>query len=361
MIIPSIKLPNVSEEINTEILVPLIQRWSLFGSLAIRGIHVEQVVSLESIIRMTAGKVDLYLGFENEENGAIDLLNAGASYVLTKETPTDPGPIPEDKRAYWIAEESPDQSISPGHFVELPNPTSERLAELEMARIDALVEVDLLENDIELIVRFFESVLVSDRPDGLWSTVIVDPLGVALGLAYSSRESLAHAIEHRVGTYFSRSRNDLWIKGETSGATQQLLGVRLDCDRDCLRFQVTQDEPGFCHLKRYTCFGKERNFQSVIQRLSQRMNDDDESSFTRKLATDAKMLRTKLVEEANELAEASEEKDSSEVTWEAADLFYFSLIAMLKHGVSLSDVEGELARRMNRVVRRKNKLESKSS
>jgi phosphoribosyl-ATP pyrophosphohydrolase/phosphoribosyl-AMP cyclohydrolase/histidinol dehydrogenase len=219
-----------------------------------------------------------------------------------------------------------------------------------MARVNCLVDVGQLTP--ELITDFFKTVLVTDRPDGLWSTVIVDPLGVALGLAYSNYESLLHAIESRCGTYWSRSRDGLWIKGETSGATQQLLGIRMDCDRDCLRFKVTQDPPGFCHRDTHTCFGQERTIQSVIERLTARIGETDEKSFTRKLANDSQMLENKLLEEAKELSVASQSDDKNEIAWEAADVLYFSLVAMLKNGVSLDRVYQELARRLNRVVRR---------
>ena len=113
--------------------------------------------------------------------------------------------------------------------------------------------------------------------------------GIALGLAYSNRESLHHAIETRNGTYWSRSRDSLWVKGATSGATQQLLGIRLDCDSDCLRFMVTQDPPGFCHKNRHTCFGEERSIATVLHRLAQRIESSNEKSFTRRLATDARL------------------------------------------------------------------------
>ena len=178
------------------------------------------------------------------------------------------------------------------------------------------------------------------------------------GLGFSNTESLAYAIENRVGTYYSRSRDGLWVKGETSGATQQLLGIRFDCDRDCLQFRVTQSAPGFCHRNSYTCFGEYRSIQTVMQRLVERINDADPKSFTRKLAGDAAMLETKLLEEAKELSDASQADDDYEIAWEAADVLYFSLVAMLKNGVTLDRVYDELSRRMNRVVRRKNKLEN---
>src|SRR5690606_40308858 len=85
--------------------------------------------------------------------------------------------------------------------------------------------------------------LASDRPDGLWPTVVVDEGGAALGLAWSSRESLRQAIDTGRGVYQSRSRG-LWVKGETSGASQELLMVSADCDRDSLRFVVRQHGTG---------------------------------------------------------------------------------------------------------------------
>jgi phosphoribosyl-ATP pyrophosphohydrolase/phosphoribosyl-AMP cyclohydrolase/histidinol dehydrogenase len=144
----------------------------------------------------------------------------------------------------------------------------------------------------------------------------------------------------------------LWVKGLTSGATQQLLGIRFDCDRDCLRFTVTQDAPGFCHRNTHTCFGEERSIATVMQRLKQRIDSPDAKSFTKKLANDADLLRKKLLEEAGELAEAAQLDDRYEVAWEAADVLYFSLVAMLNNGVGLEEVYAELSRRMNRIVRR---------
>ena len=150
----------------------------------------------------------------------------------------------------------------------------------------------------------------------------------------------------------------LWIKGETSGATQQLLGVRFDCDRDCLQFRVTQSAPGFCHRDTYTCFGKYRSIQTVMQRLIERINDSPiQNPSLANLPMMRRCWRPNLLEEAKELSEASQTDDVCEIAWEAADVLYFSLVAMLKNGVTLDRVYDELARRMNRVVRRKNKLE----
>ena len=95
-----------------------------------------------------------------------------------------------------------------------------------------------------------------------------------------------------------------------------------------------------------------------MQRLKELIDSPDAKSFISKLANDAVMLQKKLLEEAGELSEANQGDDRYEVAWEAADVMYFSLVAMLNNGVGLDEVYAELARRMNRIVRRKNKLES---
>lgn len=357
MIIPTIEYQPAADP--TE-LVQQLTHWSLFGQVALTGVEPANCESLEPVVKRIGGLVDLTIELtQPDQPVALALLNAGASFILSENPDQDFGAVPDDRVRFAMTAGSPDEAVPSGFLVSLPQPTAQRIAELEMARVDCLVTADSLNAD--LITDFFKAVLVSDRPDELWSTVIVDPLGTALGLAYSNYESLHHAIENRVGTYWSRSRGGLWIKGETSGATQQMINIRMDCDRDCLRFMVTQDPPGFCHRDTHSCFGPERTIQSVMQRLTSRINETDEKSFTRKLANDAKMLETKLLEEAKELSQASQQDDDYEIAWEAADVLYFSLVAMLKNGVTLERVHQELGRRMNRVVRRKNKLENPES
>ena len=352
MIIPTLSADQATPE--------KIQDWSLFGRLAILGIGGQHVDVLETTIKKTGGSVDLILeACDLSEADCLKLLNVGGSLIMCDTAVADAyETIPAERTIHSLAVDTPDQAVPKNHLVRMSDPQPNRMAELEMARVDCLIDADFLVENNDVIASFFEQVLVSDRPDGLWSTVIVDPLGVALGLAYSNTESLAYAIENRVGTYYSRSRDGLWVKGETSGATQQLLGIRFDCDRDCLQFRVTQSAPGFCHRNSYTCFGEYRSIQTVMQRLVERINDADPKSFTRKLAGDAAMLETKLLEAAKELSDASQADDDYEIAWEAADVLYFSLVAMLKNGVTLDRVYDELSRRMNRVVRRKNKLEN---
>ena len=327
MIVPQVTVDLGSLAADDDQLVQQLKHWGFLGSvlLTVDGSANE---SLQKVIYQTIKKVsgfcDLLIQFEQADNeAAIEMLNVGGSQLVVG---------------------------SASQMEAWPSVPRERI-EL-VSDIEHLKPVSELEQQPEIITQFFVSRLRSDRPDGFWPTVICDPLGVALGLAYSNEQSLAHAIATRQGTYWSRSRDELWIKGASSGATQQLLGIRTDCDSDCLRFTVTQGPPGFCHKKTYTCFGEERSIATVLQRLAERIESSNEKSFTRRLATDAKLLEKKLLEEAQELSEASQLDDRYEVAWETADVFYFSLVAMLKKGVGLEEVYAELARRMNRVVRR---------
>jgi len=190
--------------------------------------------------------------------------------------------------------------------------------------------------------------LESDRPDGLWPTVVVDPSGVALGLAWSNAQSVRTAVERRAGVYHSRKRG-LWIKGETSGATQELLRIDADCDRDVLRFTVRQRGEGFCHLGTRTCWGDDPGLGALARLLLARTAEAPAGSYTKRLLEDPALLRSKLREEAAELADAHGREG---VAAEAADVLYFTLVALARGGVDLAAVEAELARRAGRVTRR---------
>jgi phosphoribosyl-ATP pyrophosphohydrolase len=223
----------------------------------------------------------------------------------------------------------------------------EEVAVLDEIGVDAQVGMALYTGGMTL-GEALAAIMHSDRPDGLWPTVVVDEHDVALGLVYSSSQSLAAAIEQRRGIYHSRTRG-IWVKGETSGAAQQLLGVDLDCDRDTLRFTVRQHGPGFCHTGTRSCWGEDHGLGRLQRRLTQIAASGDPGSNTRKLLGDPGLLAAKLVEEATELADAD---GADLVTHEAADLLYFLLVRATVVGVSLDDLEAELDRRERRVTRR---------
>ncbi|KAI8620215.1 histidinol dehydrogenase-domain-containing protein [Chytriomyces sp. MP71] len=198
--------------------------------------------------------------------------------------------------------------------------------------------------------RAFAACLNTDRPDGLFATVIVDEYKVALGLAYSSVESIAETFKTGQGVYQSRSRGGLWVKGLTSGATQRVFRVDADCDRDAIQFVVHQADPGFCHLNTRTCFGADTGLTALEATLRSRKANAPAGSYTSRLFNDATLLHAKIVEEAQELCDAT---DKEEIAWEAADLIYFALVKAVAHGVSLADIEAHLEKRAAKVTRRR--------
>jgi phosphoribosyl-AMP cyclohydrolase / phosphoribosyl-ATP pyrophosphohydrolase len=195
----------------------------------------------------------------------------------------------------------------------------------------------------------FAAPLRSDRPDGLWPTLVADERGVALGLAWSSLESLREALDTGRGVYHSRSRGGRWAKGETSGDRQDLLAVDADCDRDTLRFTVRQHGAGFCHLGTATCFGPLTGLGGLERTVTRRLAGAPEGSYTRRLLDEPDLLGAKLLEEARELIEASGPAHAAE---ESADLLYFALVAMAARGVGLADADRVLERRARRATRR---------
>lgn len=183
----------------------------------------------------------------------------------------------------------------------------------------------------------------------LWPTVVCDEHGVTLGLVWSTKESVAAAVDTRRGTYWSRSRNELWVKGHTSGATQELLRVAIDCDHDALRFTVRQHGTGFCHRGSRSCWPAAFDLPALERVIRDRCATADASSVTGKLVRDERLLRAKLLEEAAELASA---EGPAEAAHELADLLYFGLVALVRSGGSLAEMRDELGRRSLRVRRR---------
>lgn len=225
--------------------------------------------------------------------------------------------------------------------------TAAEIAELDRLGADAQVGMALYTGRISLAESFLAP-CTTDRPDGLIPTVVTDEHGVALGLVYSSRESVARAIELKQGVYYSRSRG-LWHKGATSGDVQELLGVALDCDRDALRFTVRQKGAGFCHLKQWSCFEPARGIPALSRRLEKIRENPPAGSYTARLFTEEGLLNAKLVEEAGELGAT---QTPEETAHECADLIYFALVKAAERGVPLSDVERVLDARSLKVTRR---------
>ncbi|KAK3953537.1 histidinol dehydrogenase-domain-containing protein [Pseudoneurospora amorphoporcata] len=197
------------------------------------------------------------------------------------------------------------------------------------------------------ISTILSSVWKSDRADGLLPTVVVDEHDTALGLVYSSAESVNEALRTRTGVYQSRKRG-LWYKGATSGDTQELVRISLDCDNDALKFVVRQ-KGRFCHLDQSGCFGQLKGLPKLEQTLISRKQSAPEGSYTARLFSDEKLVRAKIMEEAEELCTA---QTPQEIAFEAADLFYFALTRAVAAGVTLADIEKSLDAKSWKVKRR---------
>lgn len=224
--------------------------------------------------------------------------------------------------------------------------TAAHVAELDRIGADAQVGMALYSGRLPL-GEAFAAPLVGDI-GGLWPTVVTDELGHALGLAWSSRESLARAVAERRGIYWSRSRGEIWVKGASSGATQELLRAEIDCDRDALRFTVRQ-RGGFCHEGTRSCWGDDFTIGALARELAARAESPVAGSGTSKLLSDPAFLASKLAEEARELAQAASREDA---VHETADVLYFALVALVRAGGNADEVVAELRRRRGRVGRR---------
>jgi phosphoribosyl-ATP pyrophosphohydrolase len=171
-------------------------------------------------------------------------------------------------------------------------------------------------------------------------TIAQDVDGHVLMLAWSTQESLRAALAERRGVYWSRSRQALWRKGDESGHTQALLGVRYDCDADTLLFLVDQRGPA-CHTGKATCFGDVPSFtlDALAAVIRSRRGEDPTRSWTAKLLDDPDLVRAKIAEEAAEVCSAD---TRANLVWEAADLFYHTMVLLEAQGVGLREVEAEL-------------------
>ena len=156
--------------------------------------------------------------------------------------------------------------------------------------------------------------------------------------------------------YYSHSRNSLWRKGDTSGCFQDLHRIDVDCDGDALRFTVSQRggpdgrHGSFCHRDTLTCWGGPCGVQGLEEVLRDRLQSAPEGSYTKRLFDDANLLKDKLVEEAQELAEADTPQHVAE---ELADVLYSAMIRAFKAGVGIDEATAELDARTRKVTHRK--------
>lgn len=220
--------------------------------------------------------------------------------------------------------------------------TIDEIVELEKMNVSSQLGMSIYTGAVKLSEAFIAN-LDFEKQNGLIPTIVQDiDTKQVLMLAYSSKESLYKTFETGLATYFSRSRNELWTKGLTSGNTQDFVTARFDCDKDSLLFMVRQ-KGNACHLDRYSCFeSKDFCINDLYTLLLDRKEKLPENSFTTKLFKDEFYLKRKIMEEAFESVNF-EKGDGLE--WEASDLTYFMLTFMAMHNVTPHDIISNLASR----------------
>ena len=189
---------------------------------------------------------------------------------------------------------------------------------------------------------------------GLIPAIVVDDqTDKVLTLAYMNRESLAVSLEKGLTCFWSRSRQELWLKGETSGNYQHIVSITADCDGDALEVRVKKDGPA-CHTGAESCFhnpvlGKQAEkfkLEGLYQLLQSRKKELPEGSYTTYLFQKGldKILK-KVGEESTEVIIAGKAEDKAETIYEIADLAYHVLVLMVQMGISVEDIRKELASR----------------
>ena len=191
--------------------------------------------------------------------------------------------------------------------------------------------------------------------NGLIPAVVVDAVSKrVLTLAYMNEESLKISMEKELTCFWSRSRQELWLKGETSGNYQHIVSITADCDKDALVVMVEPDGPA-CHLGTDSCFEypvfesderHEFSYEGLLELIRGRKTEKKEGSYTTYLFEKGldKILK-KVGEESTEVIIAAKAEDKKETIYEIADLAYHVMVLMVEAGISLEDIHKELASR----------------
>ena len=177
-----------------------------------------------------------------------------------------------------------------------------------------------------------------EKSGGLVPVVVQNgTTGEVLMLAYANQEALRKSLDTRDLWLFSRSRNALWRKGDTSGNTQRVVSMSLDCDNDAVLIRVDPRGPA-CHTGARSCFNDPPTLVALGDVISQRMVDLSQNSYTVRLLSDANLRLKKLGEEAVELAIACNDGDKDRAIDEAADLVYHLMVACRAVGASIEEI-----------------------
>ena len=190
---------------------------------------------------------------------------------------------------------------------------------------------------------------------GLIPAIVVDSYSKkVLTLAYMNRESLEISMEKGLTCFYSRSRQELWLKGETSGNYQHIVSITADCDNDALVVVVEKDGPA-CHTGADSCFFNEVyhsdelesfSFEGLYELLQGRKAEMPEGSYTTYLFSKGRdKILKKVGEESTEVIIGGKADDKNETVYEIADLAYHLMVLMVDMGISVKDVQKELASR----------------
>ena len=190
---------------------------------------------------------------------------------------------------------------------------------------------------------------------GLIPAIVIDSVSKkVLMLAYMNEESLKITMEKGLTCFWSRSRQKLWVKGETSGHYQHVVSITADCDRDTLLVSVKPDGPA-CHLGTTSCFNdrlyeseeyKDFSYEDLYALIKGRKTEKKEGSYTTYLFEKGRdKILKKVGEESTEVIIAGKADDHAETIYEIADLFYHVMVLMIDMGISTEEIFNELASR----------------
>ena len=221
-----------------------------------------------------------------------------------------------------------------------------------VSSLEEIIELESLGCDVQLGMALYTgAVSLKDAFIGClnWKKVDMIPViaqsvsGEVLMMGYANKEAFEKTFDSGKLTFWSRTRNVLWTKGEHSGNYLEVVKLRVDCDRDTILATVIPHGP-VCHTGSWSCFSAEADASSTLERLygiiSERFANPKPGSYTATL--DGKRVREKIEEEAEELTEA---EDHEEAVWEVADLLYFVSVLMYQEKVTWKQVLDELDRR----------------
>lgn len=199
---------------------------------------------------------------------------------------------------------------------------------------------------------------ISFNEDGLVPVIAQNYYnGKILMQAYANKEAIQETIKSGYATYFSRSRQSLWKKGETSGNLQKVIDIKIDCDEDSLIYLVVEEGPA-CHTGEESCFYRNLNLEKdtkplpfeilhkLYEKIEERKNTKPEGSYVAKLfEKGSDKIIQKVGEEAIETVIALKNKNKDEIVYETADLLFHLLVALVDSGVKLEYIQEELLKR----------------